>query len=241
MTTSKTIRNELLKKMTSSAIYTKMNRVKKIAGNSISNEVALDIVASQKGIDVYSILKKEGRIDEFNEFKEALPKFDFGDNQVKRIPKPEIPAQGNNNDQNNRQSKIIEKILTTGQKYGINNINQNWIDTISILNFIETASTKFLMDHDCTEDKVKLMKWDVKLAKLEHKMSEEALSKGIKIRTSIGTFFKNYRQVRNDQVHNAHLHTSHITKDELNLLAKNLDIFIKTVFVEHEKYCLKQN
>ena len=241
MTTSKTIRDELLKKMVSSTIYTKMNRVKKIASNSISREVALDIVASHEGIDVHSILTKEGRIDELYEFKETLSKFNFGDNQVKRIPKPEIPAPRSNNDQNNIQSKIIEKILVTGQKYEINNINQNWIDTISILNFIEIASTKFLMDHDCTEDKVKSMKWEEKFAKLEQKIYAEASSKGFKIRTSTGTFFKNYRQVRNDQVHNAHLPISHIPKDEFNLLVKNMDIFIKTVFVEHKKYCLKQN
>jgi len=242
MTTSKKIRNALLKKMAQPTIYKKIEAVRKITGNSISREVAVDIVASQEEIDVHSILKNEGRTEELDEFKDTLSKFDFGNGAVKRKPKPQppqTPSNGNDSTQNNKQSKTIEKIIIVGKKYGIENIDQNWIDSITILNFIETASTKFLMDHDYTEDDVKSMKWEEKLTKLQNKIGEEARLKGTTVRSSIGIVFKNYRQVRNDQDHIAHLPTSHITKDELILLQKNLDIFIKTVFVEHKKYCLK--
>lgn len=244
MTTSKKIRSELIKKMARSTIYKKMEVVRKIAGNSISKEAAADVVASQEEIDVHSILKNEGRTEELNEFKDALSKFDFGNGQVERKPKPQTSSSqttpnGNESTQNNKQSKTIEKIIAVGKKYGIENIDQNWIDLITILNFIETASTKFLMDHDYSEEDVKSMKWEEKLTKLQNKIGEEAKTKGVTVRSSIGTVFKNYRQVRNDQDHIAHLPTSHVTKDELILLQKNLDIFIKTIFVEHKKYCLK--
>lgn len=242
MTTSKKIREALLKKMGQSTIYKKIEAVEKIAGSSISREVAADIVASQEKIDIYSILKNEGRTKELDEVKDTLSKFDFGNGEIKRKPKPQstqTPSNGNDSTQTNQQSKTIEKIIIVGEKYGIENIDQNWIDSLAILNFIETASTKFLMDHDYTEDDVKSMKWEEKLTKLQNKIGEEASSNGVTVRSSIGTIFKNYRQVRNDQDHVAHLPTSHITKDELVLLQKHLDIFIKTVFVEHKKYCLK--
>ena len=86
MTTSKKIREVLLNKMAQPTIYKKIEVVRKIAGNSISKEVAVDIVASQEDIDVHSILKKEGRTQELDEFKDALSKFDFGNGQVKRKP-----------------------------------------------------------------------------------------------------------------------------------------------------------
>ena len=86
MTTSKKIRNALLKKMARPTIYKKMEAVRKITGSSISREVAVDIVASQEEIDVHSILKNEGRTEELDEFKDTLSKFDFGNGQVKRKP-----------------------------------------------------------------------------------------------------------------------------------------------------------
>ena len=79
MITSKKIRNALLKKMAQPTIYKKMESIRKIAGNSISKEVAVDIIASQEDIDVHSILKTENRVEELGEFKDALSKFDFGD------------------------------------------------------------------------------------------------------------------------------------------------------------------
>lgn len=242
MTTSREIRKALLKKMGQSTIYKKIEAVEKIAGNSISREVAVDIVASQEKINIYPILKNEGRTKELDEVKDTLSKFDFRNSAVKIKPKPrssQTLLNGDDSTQNNKQSKTIEKIITVGKKHGIENIDQNWIDSIVILNFIETASTKFLMDHDYSEDDVKAMKWEEKFTQLQNKIGEEARAKGKTVRNSICTIFKNYRQVRNDQDHAAHLPTSLVKKDELDLLQKNLDIFVKTVFVEHKKHCLK--
>ncbi len=138
------------------------------------------------------------------------------------------------------QSPVLRKIIAIGEKYGIQNIDSDWIDALAILNFIETITTKFLMDHDYTEQEVKNMKWEEKLTKLQNKLYEEAKIKQFTIRTSAATFFKSYREVRNDQDHIAHLPQSHVTKDDIGLLQKNLDLFVKAVFVEHKEYCLKQ-
>lgn len=216
--------------------------LRKKTNYGISIETATYVVAAKEGIDVHKLLTKEGKQKELEDFKTACATYDFDNHEMKRKSKPvqtPIDTNGNGATQNNKQSKIIEKIIIVGKKYGIENIDQNWIDSIAILNFIETVSTKFLMEHDYTEDQVKSMKWDVKLTQLENKIGEEARLKGVGVRSSVTSFFKSYRQVRNDQDHIAHLPTSHVTKGELSLLQKNLDIFIKTVFVEHRQYCLK--
>jgi hypothetical protein len=84
------ITRELLKKMASSTMYYRMNKMKKIAKYSISNEVALDVVASLAGIDVRRILSKHDG-QELAEFREAISRFDFDSGKVKRtrIVKPE--------------------------------------------------------------------------------------------------------------------------------------------------------
>lgn len=84
MTTSKLIRHELLKKIAQPTIYKRIGVVRKKALNSISKEIAIDIVAAQEEIDVHEILKKEGRGNELEEFKNAIAKFDFGINLPKR-------------------------------------------------------------------------------------------------------------------------------------------------------------
>lgn len=90
MTTSKLIRAELRKKnIPQSTIYDKINQVKAKTGNSISQEVALDVVASQAGLNVSKLLKKEGRADELRNFMGVMAKFDFGNN-VARKPKIQI-------------------------------------------------------------------------------------------------------------------------------------------------------
>lgn len=99
MTTSKTIRQELLKKMATPTIYTKIKSVKKKTGNSISKEVAVDVVASLEGIDVHSILKKEGREEELKEFRDTVAKFDFGNGVA--VKKPIIV----NSNSENREEK----------------------------------------------------------------------------------------------------------------------------------------
>lgn len=86
MTTSKSIRQELLKKMAQPTIYKKIEAVKKKTGNSISKEVALDVVASLEDIEVHDILKKEGREEELKEYKDVMAKFDFGNGIAVRKP-----------------------------------------------------------------------------------------------------------------------------------------------------------
>ncbi|MDP9305835.1 MAG: TIGR02391 family protein [Thermoproteota archaeon] len=62
----------------------KIKEVKKKTGNSISKEVAIDIVASAEGIDVHPILKDEEREEELKEFREIISKFDFGSKVASR-------------------------------------------------------------------------------------------------------------------------------------------------------------
>jgi hypothetical protein len=241
MSVSKTIRDELIKKIGQWTMYSRMDKAKQIASHSITSGTALYVVASQENIPVATILKREQRFEELKEFQDAVKNFNFSPTKQnnQRQPKSEVSQKQQISKTTDSQSPIIKKIMTIGQKYGIENIDQNWIDALAILNFIETATTKVLMDHDYTEDDVKKMKWEEKLTKLQNKLHEEAKTAKVSIRTSVATFFKNYREVRNDQDHIAHLPTSHVTKDELSLLEKNLDVFIKTVFIEHKKYCLK--
>lgn len=78
MITSKKIREELLKRMAQPTIYTKIKDVRKKTGNSISKEVAVDVVAALEEINVYDILKEEGRENELKEFRDVMAKFDFG-------------------------------------------------------------------------------------------------------------------------------------------------------------------
>lgn len=87
MTTSKLIRQELRKKkIPNRTIYNRINQVKSKTGNSITDEVALDVVASLEDIDVQKFLKKEGRSQELSEFRDTMAKFDFGNN-IARKPK----------------------------------------------------------------------------------------------------------------------------------------------------------
>ena len=84
MTTSKMIRQELLKKIPQSTIYDNMNVIRTKAKQSISKEVALDVVASQNGIDVHSILQKEGKYEELKDFQDAVSKFDFENDNARK-------------------------------------------------------------------------------------------------------------------------------------------------------------
>lgn len=136
-------------------------------------------------------------------------------------------------------SQAINKVIEIGKKYGIENIDPNWIDALAILNFIETSATKFLMEHDYTEEQVKNMKWEEKIDKVQSKLYEEAKKSNVELRTTVLTFFKNYRVLRNDIDHHAHLASATITKPEVNRLSKDLTEFVKIVFEQHKKYCLK--
>lgn len=242
MPVSKTIRDALVAKIGLRSMYSRMDKVRQIASHSITSDIAMYVVASQENIPVARILKKEDRNEELKEFQEVVKNFDFnnGQNKARQVLREPVQAQQPVPQNTGYQSPVLRKIIATGEKYGIQNIDSDWIDALAILNFIETITTKFLMDHDYTEQEVKNMKWEEKLTKLQNKLYEEAKIKQFTIRTSAATFFKSYREVRNDQDHIAHLPQSHVTKDDIGLLQKNLDLFVKAVFVEHKEYCLKQ-
>ena len=134
-------------------------------------------------------------------------------------------------------STTTNKVIEIGQTHGIENINQNWIDSLVILNFMETACSKFLMDHGIPEDTVKDFKWEKKFSQMQAILFREAKSKNVTIRTASVSFFKSYNSMRNDQDHIAHLPSSKVHKSDLDLLKKNLTMLIKTAFDEHKKYC----
>lgn len=112
MTTSKTIRQELLKKIAQPTIYKRMEAVREVTGKSISKEVAIDVVASQERIDVHSILKNEGRTQELDEFRDVMSKFDFGKGKVKR----QIVKLDNQNNENKEEKSPYDFPLS---KYNI--------------------------------------------------------------------------------------------------------------------------
>lgn len=134
-------------------------------------------------------------------------------------------------------SKRTQKIIELGKENEIENIDQNWIDALVILNFLETASTKFLMAHGISEEDVKNMKWEQKFKIVESIVFKEAKDNRFTVRTTSVVFFKNYREVRNDQDHVAHLASSRVTSKDLRTLTHQLDDFITIVFKEHKKYC----
>jgi len=214
--------------------------IRKKVNNAISSEVALDIVAANEGIDVHKLLTKDKRTQELADFKLAhsIPSLSNGKNKSRN--------QSKENDSDKKEKKgtaktvaystTIDQVIGIGKKLGIENINQNWIDALVILNFIETASTKFLMDHGFSEERVKSMKWDQKLTQVESQLQIEASAKNYTIRTSSVAFFKNYRTVRNEQDHHAHLPSAKTTKEDVRLLRNNLQLFINVVFVEPSKH-----
>lgn len=160
--------------------------------------------------------------------------------RYKLLTENEKSKNGSTSENNLKQlglgSKVIQQVVDQGKKFGIENIDKNWIDALVILNFIETATTKYLMDHGYTEAQVKNMKWDQKLTKLRDELSIEAETKNYTIRTSSLSFFRNYRDVRNEQDHIAHLPSAKITKSDVGLLQKNLKLFINVVFVEPNRH-----
>ena len=229
-----------LKKVTGlkhiSNVYKLINKTKR-DHFIVDKETAAYFLAFKNGIRIERYLNSE-------ELKKVQNISQNGTAVIKNLKIQRQSAQSNLNRNKpihyNKMSKTIAKIITTGKKFGIENIDQNWIDALIILNFIETLTTKFLIEHNYSEDQVKNMKWNDKLTKLQNKIYEEAQANQIPIRHSLTASFKNYRQVRNDQDHIAHLPTSHITKDDLGLLQKYLDMFIKTVLIEHKKFCLRR-
>jgi len=241
MAISKLVLKALRKKgIPDQTVHSRKLAIRKKVKNAISSEVALDVVAANEGIDVHKLLTKDKRIQELADYKQAQATFDFNGETSKRNK-----SRGKTNEKEKEIkteisaynfSATINQVIEIGKKIGIENIDQNWIDALVILNFIETATTKYLMDHGYTEDQVKNMKWEQKLTKLRDELVIEARTKNYTIRTASLTFFKNYREVRNEQDHIAHLPSAKITKLDVGLLQKNLKLFINLVFVEPNKH-----
>jgi hypothetical protein len=134
-------------------------------------------------------------------------------------------------------SKAIERVLSKARKLQIENIDQNWVDALVVLNFMETAASKFLTEHGYSESGLKQMYWDEKINRVKDKLYEEAKRRESKPRTSVLTVIKNYREQRNEIDHQAHFPGAQIQKYEVDLLLKTLDAFTKQVFEEHRKDC----
>ena len=197
----------------------------------------MGIIVESKKIGNAVIYKK------LPELKNLKPNSKIIDNsQVLKIPKNKKSAKLNSviNSTSNTNT-TTNKMIEIGKKYGIDNIDQNWIDSLIILNFMETACTKFLMDHDIDENTVKQFKWEKKFSELRAILFTEAKTANHTIRDASVDFFKSFNTTRNAQDHVAHLPSSKIHKPDLDLLKKNMTIFIKTVFDEHKKYCQKRS
>jgi hypothetical protein len=138
---------------------------------------------------------------------------------------------------NGPKHKVIDTIVKIGTKYHIENIDPNWIDALVILNFIETACTKFLMDHGQSEDAVTVLKWEEKLNAVHNKLFEEAKKRGTKPRNAAIAVLKNYREQRNTVDHQAHVQSARLDKDEIRLLMNILRVFVNEVFDRHKEYC----
>jgi len=77
MAVSKTIRDQLVARIEQRPMYNRMDKVRRISANSITSETALYVVASQEGIPVPKILKRENKLEALKEFQDAASKFDF--------------------------------------------------------------------------------------------------------------------------------------------------------------------
>jgi hypothetical protein len=135
-------------------------------------------------------------------------------------------------------SKTGESVVNIAKRYEIANIDQNWIDALIVLNFIETSLTKFLMDHGYTEAQIEKMHWDDKAVKVRDKLFEEANKKGTRPRQIILSNLSSYRTNRNTLDHEAHLPEANIRPHEVALLLKLLQSLNKEIFDEHKSYCL---
>lgn len=76
-------------------IHSRKLALRKKVSNAISSEVALDIVAGKEGIDIHKLLKKDGRLQELQDYKQAISNFNFDDEvPVKRKSKEKPKNHG---------------------------------------------------------------------------------------------------------------------------------------------------
>ncbi len=111
MSTSKKIRETLLEIFSQPTMHRKVIEIRTQTGNSISKEVAHDVLAAINNVDVYDILKNENREPELKEFSDTMAKFDFGNGIAVRKP-----VVVNGNSENKEEKSPYDLPLT---KYNI--------------------------------------------------------------------------------------------------------------------------
>ncbi len=135
------------------------------------------------------------------------------------------------------QSAMVQKVIGLGEAFDIANISQEWVDALVVLNFAETAATKFLMDHGFAEDKVKEMHWNDKLNRVKDKLFEEAAAMGQRPRDFVVSNLESYRNLRNEIDHEAHLPSARIRKPEVDHIYRAVKLMVGHIFQEHKKVC----
>jgi hypothetical protein len=92
MTASKLVLDALKSKnIPQQTIHSRKKALREKVDKAISSEVAIDIVASKEGIDVHKLLKKDQRLDELKDFKDAVSTYDFSN----KTPKRQKPTKNN--------------------------------------------------------------------------------------------------------------------------------------------------
>lgn len=133
--------------------------------------------------------------------------------------------------------RVPMAVIAAARRVGIANINETWVDAVVILNFMETAATKFLMDHGFTEEDVRQLYWDDKLTQVQNLLFKEAALQGKRPRTGVLAVMKAYREQRNGIDHEAHLPGAAVHPDEVDVLVKTMRSFLRQIFFEHSKQC----
>ncbi len=215
-----------------SRVYSLIKEKQKSLGFAVTRDQAAILVAGERGVDISRLVAPE--------VLQSIGKFVV-------TPAPPLPgtplgetapvSTAANVQSKQMVSRAIESVLSKARRLQIPNIDQNWVDAVAILNFTETAASKFLSEHGYTEKDIKRMYWDEKIDRVKDKLFEEAKQIGSRPRTSVLSVIKSYREQRNEVDHQAHFPGAQIQRYEIDLLIKTLDAFAKQVFDEHNKRC----
>ena len=68
-------------------IHSRKKSYRKKTDNAISSETALYLVAAKEGVDVPKLLKKDNKLQELQDFKNAHATYNFDSREIKRKPK----------------------------------------------------------------------------------------------------------------------------------------------------------
>ena len=215
-----------------SRVYALIKEKQKSLGFAVTRDQAAFLVAGERGVDISRLVSPE-ELQSIRQFVVTPTPPSLG------TPSGETEVISPVGSEQSRQimSRAIENVLSKARKLQIENIDQNWVDAVVILNFTETAASKFLSEHGYPEKDIKRMYWDDKINRVKAKLFEEAKQVGSKPRTSVLSVIKSYREQRNEIDHQAHFPGAQIQKYEIDLLMKTLDAFAKQVFDEHKKVC----